>query len=150
MKLNLILIILSISILTTFITCALFYKAPSEPLVMPEINTSDIASPVIVSEGYLVKSTDVYGRENWQIGAQSIKSTDIFCILSDKNSPSFLDDIFSRNPVSMLRTDQLYKLYSCKFRQYSSDKPDGRVETVWGIQAVSDNVTIGSKERLNE
>jgi len=79
----------------------------------------------------------------WRIGSQLVKSTDMFCILSKQDSVSFANDIFSRYSISILRTDQPYKLYSCEFRQSSSDRPDSWIETVWGIEAITDNITLG-------
>jgi hypothetical protein len=131
--------------IVSFVVVMDTFRPPRAPLVMPDIHTNDIKSPTIVAEGYLIKSSDEYGRENWKIGTQSVKSTDMFCILSDKNSPSYATDMFSRQPISTLRTDHIYKVYSCQFRQYSSDRPDSWIEKVWGIQAVSDNITAGAQ-----
>lgn len=114
----------------------------------PIISTPKVSlnPPSLVSEGYLIKMTDLYGREVWRIGTQMVNPTDEFCILSNQDSPTFFDDMFSRYQISILRTDQIYKLYLCEFRKSDSSRQGSWIETIWSIQAITDNLTTKNKD----
>lgn len=90
----------------------------------------------VISEGYLVKETDPYGREIWKIGTQEVKPSEKFCILSDSDSPTFTEDLFGRYSISILRSDQLYRIYTVEFRQYESIRNNSWVEQIWGIKVI--------------
>lgn len=93
------------------------------------------APMVLISQGYLTKTMDQYGREIWKIGTQEVKPSEEFCILSDQGSLTFCDDLFGRYPVSILRTDQLYQIYAVEFKRTESSPSRVWIETLWGIKA---------------
>jgi len=128
---TIVLIILAMTGVLGLIDWQMKHKQPIELTVQVPLNPT-----TLISQGYLVKTVDPYGRETWRIGTQVVKPTEEFCILSEPGTDEFFDDIFSRYPISILRTDQLYNIYSCEFRQSSSSREGSWVEKVWGIEAV--------------